>query len=76
LGLSSSSENQRPIAGCTPKTSTSDAVACIPATWTESPRPERTKDAGVDPPIAENTWFLVHGEQPSGEREKRDLTSQ
>ena len=26
--------------------------------------------------IAENTWFLVHGEQPEGEREKRDLTSQ
>ncbi len=26
--------------------------------------------------IAENTWFLVHGEQPAGEREKRDLTSQ
>ena len=26
--------------------------------------------------IAENTWFLVHGEQPTGEREKRDLTSQ
>ena len=28
------------------------------------------------PNIAENTWFLVHGEQPAGEREKRDLTSQ
>ena len=26
--------------------------------------------------IAENTWFLVHGEQPAGEREKRDLTAQ
>ena len=26
--------------------------------------------------IAENTWFLVHGEQPAEEREKRDLTSQ
>ena len=26
--------------------------------------------------IAEYTWFLVHGEQPAGEREKRDLTSQ
>ena len=26
--------------------------------------------------IAENTWFLVHGEQPAGEREKRDTTAQ
>lgn len=26
--------------------------------------------------IAENTWFLVHGEQPQGEREKRDTTAQ
>ena len=26
--------------------------------------------------IAENTWFLVHGEQPVGEREKRDTTAQ
>ena len=26
--------------------------------------------------IAENTWFLVHGEQPEGEREKRDTTAQ
>ncbi|MFY2764243.1 phosphate signaling complex protein PhoU [Arenimonas sp. MALMAid1274] len=26
--------------------------------------------------IAEYTWFLVHGEQPAEEREKRDLTSQ
>ena len=26
--------------------------------------------------IAENTWFLVHGEPLAGEREKRDLTSQ
>lgn len=26
--------------------------------------------------IAENTWFLVHGEPPAGSREKRDLTSQ
>ena len=26
--------------------------------------------------IAEYTWFLVHGEQPPGEREKRDLTTQ
>jgi len=25
--------------------------------------------------IAENTWFLVHGEPPAGEREKRDQTS-
>jgi phosphate transport system protein len=25
--------------------------------------------------IAEYTWFLVHGEQPAGEREKRDTTS-
>ena len=26
--------------------------------------------------IAENTWFLVHGEQPQTEREKRDTTAQ
>ena len=26
--------------------------------------------------IAENIWFLVHGEQPQGEREKRDTTAQ
>jgi phosphate transport system protein len=26
--------------------------------------------------IAEYTWFLVHGEQPAGERQKADLTSQ
>jgi phosphate transport system protein len=26
--------------------------------------------------IAENTWFLVHGELPADLREKRDLTSQ
>ena len=26
--------------------------------------------------IAEYTWFLVHGEQPAGERDKADLTSQ
>ncbi|GAB2494434.1 phosphate signaling complex protein PhoU [Arenimonas alkanexedens] len=26
--------------------------------------------------IAENTWFLVHGEHPQGEREKRDTTAQ
>ena len=26
--------------------------------------------------IAENTWFLVHGELPEGDREKGDLTSQ
>jgi phosphate transport system protein len=26
--------------------------------------------------IAENTWFLVHGELPEAPREKRDLTSQ
>jgi phosphate transport system protein len=26
--------------------------------------------------IAENTWFLVHGEQPEGEREKRDTTTE
>lgn len=25
--------------------------------------------------IAENTWFLVHGEQPEGDRAKADLTS-
>ena len=26
--------------------------------------------------IAENTWFIVHGKQPEGGREKRDTTSQ
>ncbi|MBW8367970.1 MAG: phosphate signaling complex protein PhoU [Arenimonas sp.] len=26
--------------------------------------------------IAENTWFLVHGEQPAEEREKRDTTTE
>ena len=26
--------------------------------------------------IAENTWFIVHGDQPPGGREKRDTTSQ
>jgi phosphate transport system protein len=26
--------------------------------------------------IAENTWFLVHGELPADSREKRDGTSQ
>jgi len=26
--------------------------------------------------IAENTWFLVHGEQPTEEREKRDTTTE
>ena len=24
----------------------------------------------------ENTWFIVHGQQPEGGREKRDTTSQ
>ena len=26
--------------------------------------------------IAENTWFIVHGDQPPGGRDKRDTTSQ
>ena len=32
--------------------------------------------SGVMPTnIAENIWFIVHGEQPGDEREKRDFTT-
>ena len=26
--------------------------------------------------IAENIWFIVHGDQPPGDREKRDTTAE
>ena len=56
-GRCSSSFTQRPIAGRTPKTSTSEAVTDIAGTRTGSPLPVITNDAPVDPPIAANTWF-------------------